>query len=74
MNIYSEKSISYLKQKHGEVQNAVVMKDDQERNYGFISMKSHEFAERAKRELNNSKIGGKNVIYDVNNILELSNK
>ena len=52
----------------------MVLQDDQERNYGFVSMKSHEFADKAKKELNNSKIGGKNVIYDVNNILELSNK
>ena len=55
--------MNILIQIHGEVQNAVVMQDDQQRNYGFVSMKSHESAEKAKIELNNSKIGGKYTLY-----------
>ena len=52
----------------------MVLQDDQERNYGFVSMKTHESADKAKKELNNSKIGGKYIMYNVINILELRNK
>ena len=50
----------YLIQKFGEVLNVAVMKkeDNKSKGFGFVSMKSHEDAQKAVEALNDTKIGG----------------
>ena len=41
------------------------MKDEKGRNYGFVSMATHNDAEKAISDLHESKIGGLKIIYKI---------